>query len=178
MKAMKAVKAGCYTRQQPSLLSLPSLVTRSSVMTCPVLVFLVIGNAAKSHEDTMLCKKLAECCSGHTFHSSRLDQLSDRSAPQPIGIGSHEFDHSQHAVGNLAFLKLFFARALDEVPSAIPSRQLQLPEFNIASVIVSVASSTPRDARFSTQMLFALPVIPLDPDTVFMMSSSATLRVW
>ena len=83
-------------------------------------VLLATGNAAKSHEDAILRKKLAECSKGHSFHSSCLDQLSDRSTPQPIDAGSHEFDHPQHAVGNLAFLKLLLTCALDEAPSTIP----------------------------------------------------------
>lgn len=134
MKAMKAVKAGCYT-PTTAFIAFTSFTSNSFNRDnlSGARVLLVIGNAAKSHEDAMLRKKLAECSSGHSFHSSCLDQLSYRSTPRPIGVGSHEFDHPQHAVGNLAFLKLFFARAFNEAPSAIPQRQLQFPEFNIAS---------------------------------------------
>lgn len=45
----------------------------------------------------------------------------------------HELDRFQDAVRNLAFLKLFLTRALNEVPSAIPERQFQLPELDIAA---------------------------------------------
>lgn len=96
-------------------------------------MLLAVGNATQSHEGAMLRKELAERRSCHAFNFCRLHQAANRTIPRLLVSFHHEQDNLQHAVWDIAFLKLLFARSLDKIPTAIPERQLQLPELHIAT---------------------------------------------
>lgn len=96
-------------------------------------VLLAVRDSAQPHEDAVLCKELAERRRRDSAGFSRLYELANRSIPNAFLARIHEFKHAQNAAWNIALFKLFLARTLDEVPSAIPKSQLQLSKLDIAA---------------------------------------------